>query len=172
MITFSGDKLLGGPQAGLLVGKRDVIERIRKDPLFRALRPDKLTLTALEATLKLYREPERLAERHPVIGMLSARPADLEPAALDLAAALNRIDGLSVEALRDASQVGGGSVPGQLLATWVVALRRRDTSANALAQSLRESDPPIFARIQDDRVLLDVRTLRPGDAGAILEALS
>jgi L-seryl-tRNA(Ser) seleniumtransferase len=170
VVTFSGDKLLGGPQAGLIVGKSAAVGAIRKDPLFRALRPDKLTLTALEATLKLFLEPELLARRHPVFAMLTATPRDLEPRALELAAALQKIDGLDVKVLRDVSEVGGGSVPGQHLETFAVSVRRRGTSPDDLASLLRRAEPPIFARIQEDAVRMDVRTLLPGDADAVVAA--
>ncbi len=171
VVTFSGDKLLGGPQAGILVGGRHVISKIRKHPLFRALRPDKLVLTALEATLKLYLEPERLLRELPVLRMIALTLEECEERALSLAAGLKKLPGFRVEVLSESSQFGGGSVPTHPLPTKVVAVRHDALSLEALASNLRRNRPPIFGRIQRDHLLFDVRTLQKGDAEEIAACL-
>ncbi len=171
VITFSGDKLLGGPQGGIIVGKKKPVAAIRRHPLFRALRVDKLKLTALEATLKLYLDHDRLMREHPTYRMLAMSKDELEKRAIALAATLKKIDGLDVTILDDASQVGGGSVPGQDLPTKVVALRHSKLSLDDIDARLRAHTPCIFARVQRDRVLFDVRTLLDGDPEAIAAAL-
>ena len=171
VVTFSGDKLLGGPQAGLIVGRRTWIERLKRDPLARALRVDKLTIAALEATLAAYVDPSRVRQELPVLAQLDAsadalstqaqRLAQAIRAALDEAAtgASGLVRGLAVEVVPEASEVGGGALPGAVLPTSAVALSWAGRSAAALEQRLRQGRPPIVARIRDDRVLLDARTL-------------
>jgi len=172
VITFSGDKLLGGPQAGLLVGSQKWIGAIRKNPLFRALRIDKLTLTALEATLKLYLDRDRLMKELPTMAMLGMTPDEGERRALELAAKLKKVPDLKVEILDDSSEVGGGSVPAHLLPTKVVAVRHAKRSLDSLSAALRAGTPCIFARVQRDRLLFDVRTLLEGDADDIAAAVA
>ena len=172
VVCFSGDKLLGGPQAGIIVGKDTWVRRIRRNPLFRALRPDKLTLTALEATLKLFRDPDRLFAQNPTLHMITMDADEIERRALDLAGRLQKIAALSVEILDDRSEVGGGSAPAQTLPTKVVAVRHESLSLEALAERLRLGTPSILARIQRERLLFDVRTLLEGDADDIADALS
>jgi len=171
VITFSGDKLLGGPQAGLLVGKKDVIAKIRKHPLFRALRVDKLKLTALEATLKLYLDQERLFKELPTLRMISMSVDECEKRALTLAAKLKGIPGLSLEVADDSSEFGGGSVPTQQIPTKVVALRHATMSLETLSARLRAGTPCVFCRVQRDRALLDVRTLQDGEDDEIASSL-
>ena len=172
VITFSGDKLLGGPQAGLIVGRRELVERVRRHPLYRALRPDKLTLAALEATLGLYRDPQRARQAVPVLRMLTAGPDELLARAQALLARLGSTLGpaCALELTRAVSKVGGGSYAAEELPTHALALRT-GRSAEALAQALRDGDPPVFVRIQDERVLLDPRTLLPGDEEPLARAL-
>ena len=172
VVTFSGDKLLGGPQAGLLVGKKEAIARIRRHPLFRALRVDKMQLTALEATLKLYLNPERLLRTLPTLRMIAATIDDMEPAALELAAQLQLLPGLDARIEEESSEIGGGSVPAQQLPTRVVAVRHENLSPDVLSGRLRANRPCIFTRVQRDRVLLDVRTLQEGDVADLVEAFS
>jgi L-seryl-tRNA(Ser) seleniumtransferase len=171
VIAFSGDKLLGGPQAGLILGHKKMIAQIRRHPLFRAFRPGKFTLLALEATLRLYLNPETLFRSVPTLAQLTASRKDLEPRARSLAERLRSIPGLEVEILDDASEAGGGSMPAHPLPTRVVAIRSKTLSLEALARKLRDHQPPIFSRVQKERVLLDVRTLMPGDEEAIAAAL-
>ena len=171
VITFSGDKLLGGPQAGLIVGRKDTVGRIRKHPLFRALRVDKLTLTALEATLKLYQDRERLFRELPTLRMISMSLDECEKRALTLAARLKGIPGLSLEILGDSSEFGGGSVPTQQIPTKVVALKHGTMSLETLSSRLRAGTPPVFCRVQRERALLDVRTLLEGEDDEIAASL-
>jgi L-seryl-tRNA(Ser) seleniumtransferase len=164
VVTFSGDKLLGGPQAGILVGKRTSIEPLRTHPLLRALRPDKLTLAALEATLQLYRDGN--AGEVPAIAMLTATEPQLQARAekLRAACAMERPD-LQFGTMRVRSAVGGGSLPLCEPWSWAVSI---DGHAEAMEASLRRKD--IVARIADDRLLLDVRTLMDGDLEKIAHA--
>ena len=152
LVAFSGDKLLGGPQAGIIVGRADLVGLLRQHALMRAIRPDKLTLAALGATLVHYVRGE--AERDvPVWRMLGAPPIALEQRARSLAAALH------AEAVETQSAVGGGSLPGQTQPSWAVALA--SSSPNALSAALRHASPPVIPRIENDRVLLDLRTILP-----------
>lgn len=195
VVTFSGDKLLGGPQAGIIVGTRATIERLARHPLNRAVRIDKMTLAALEATLRLYRNPDLARSEIPTLRMLTLAPEDLRRRAADLAQRLRQAVGqippdpaaradaesepgwapeapvLSVEVRPGTSQVGGGALPAQDLPTQLVVLSPRNTSAVALENWLRNWHVPVIARVQDDQVLLDVRTLLPGDDAVIAEAL-
>jgi len=165
----SGDKLLGGPQAGLIVGRRDAVAAARRHPLARALRIDKLSLAALEATLRLYRDPERAAAEIPVLAMLAAGEDTLGGRAARLAAAI----GERASVTRAAGKTGGGALPLLELEGPVVAL---DADPEPLTRALRQADPPVIARIHDGRVLLDPRTLTDDDveplAGAVRSALS
>jgi L-seryl-tRNA(Ser) seleniumtransferase len=171
VVTFSGDKLLGGPQAGIIVGRQDPLSRIRRNPLFRALRVDKLKLTALEATLKLYRDREGLLRSLPTLRMISMTREDCDRAARALASKLEGIPGLSVEVLDDLSQFGGGSVPAHSLPTRVVAVRHGSISLEDLAARLRRGSPAVFGRVQRERLLLDVRTLQEGEDAELADAL-
>ena len=156
LVTFSGDKLLGGPQAGLIVGTKAAVERARSHPLYRALRPDKLALAALEATLLAYRDPARAAREVPSLRMISAPLAELEARAAALRAALVA-GGLQAKVVASSSRVGGGSYAVEELPTRCVALGGLDVEA--LAAKLRAGDPALFARIHEGRLLLDPRTL-------------
>ncbi|MCK6578244.1 MAG: L-seryl-tRNA(Sec) selenium transferase [Anaerolineae bacterium] len=173
LVAFSGDKLLGGPQAGIIVGRRTLIERLKKHPLARAIRADKLCLAALVATLDHYRRDEAPAQI-PIWRMIARPLTDLQTAAASWAAALRehaavrQID-LSIEVIEGESAVGGGSLPGVTLPTALLALRLRDPSPAAAA--LRAGDPPVIARIKDDRLLFDPRTVLPSQDAALLAAL-
>jgi L-seryl-tRNA(Ser) seleniumtransferase len=167
VVAFSGDKLLGGPQAGILLGTRAAIEPCRKDPLARAVRSDKFTLAALEATLALYRDPERARSEIPVLRMLTEDIAQLERRA----EALRRDVGLGAEVIEGASEVGGGSFPGVELRTWLVRVSSRQLTPDALAARLRQHDPPIVARIAADRVVLDPRTISLDELATVAAAV-
>lgn len=156
VITFSGDKLLGGPQAGIIIGKKRYIDVIKKHPLARALRIDKLTLAALEATLRLYLEAR--TDEIPVVAMLSAEPESLRVKADKLLAAAGEVPGARLEVVPTQGQVGGGSVPTHLLPSWALAVEA-DMGADLFEERLRALEPPIVGRIYKGRVLLDVRTL-------------
>ncbi len=157
VVTFSGDKLLGGPQAGILIGRREPLERIRKNPLFRALRVDKLTISALEATITLYLRGQTQAI--PALRMIQLRKEDLLPRAERLAAAIAGPPGFSARVQDGESVVGGGSTPGQALPTAIVAVTHARHSATTLEARLRRHSPPIIARVERDTLLLDLRTV-------------
>jgi L-seryl-tRNA(Ser) seleniumtransferase len=159
LVCFSGDKLLGGPQAGLMVGRREAVEAARRHPLARAMRLDKLSLAALEATLALYRDPARARVEVPVLAMLDASEDEL-------LARARRIGG---DVVRATAKVGGGALPLLELEGPVVALD--GDRPDALAATLREADPPIVARIADGRVLLDPRTMTDAEADHVAEVL-
>jgi L-seryl-tRNA(Ser) seleniumtransferase len=165
LVTFSGDKLLGGPQAGVLVGKAELVRACARHPLHRALRADKLTLAALEATLRLYRDPAAASERIPTLRMLKADEKQLRRRANRLAAALKKQAGdlADIAVVRSTGRVGGGALPFVELPGPVVALRPRRQSADALARALRTLATPIVARIEDDAVVADPRTILDAD---------
>ncbi len=155
---FSGDKLLGGPQAGIIVGRAALIARIRAHPLMRALRVDKMTYAALEATLTEY-AAGRAAMTVPVRRMLTMTADEVRARAQSLTATINARTGWRAEIVAGASAVGGGSAPGVELPTWLVAIAHDDLSASAIEQRLRRLTPPVIARIDADRVILDLRTV-------------
>ncbi|MBW1646546.1 MAG: L-seryl-tRNA(Sec) selenium transferase [Deltaproteobacteria bacterium] len=174
LVTFSGDKLLGGPQAGIILGRADTIAKIRQNPINRALRIDKLTLAALEATLRLYRDPEQAVAQIPTLRMLTASTAQLDARAHALAARIEAaaVPGLKVTVLDAASKAGGGALPLLNLATRCVGLRSEAMSVDALERHLRAFDPPIIGRIENDTLLLDVRTLADDELPLIASALA
>ena len=162
VVCFSGDKLLGGPQAGILVGRGEAIRRLKTDPLARALRLDKLSLAALEATLLDWRDGVSVPAR----AMLEAKPQDLRQRAEELAALLSPF--CPCEAVETAGEAGGGTLPGEELPSWAVAL----DLAEELEAFLRRWTTPILGRIHKGKLLLDVRTLLPGEADIIRDALA
>jgi L-seryl-tRNA(Ser) seleniumtransferase len=168
---FSGDKLLGGPQAGIIAGRTAVVKKIREHPLMRALRVDKLTYAALEATL-IEHAAGRAAANVPVQHMLEMPAEAILDRARRLAAALGRMKEWRVEIVEGMSAVGGGSAPGIGLRTWSVAASKHGLSSKELAQRLRELTTPVVARIQDDRVHFDLRTVRPDQDDTLLHLLA
>ncbi len=165
LVCFSGDKLLGGPQAGVLVGRRDAIEAARTHPLARAVRIDKLSLAALEATLALYRDPELARNELPVLAMLTAPQAELERRARTLGEATGG------EIVASTARVGGGALPLLELPGPAVALDGGEAGVEALAAALRAGDPAVIGRIQHDRLILDPRTLTDEEAEAAAAAV-
>lgn len=157
VVTFSGDKMLGGPQAGILAGKREPLERIRKNPLFRALRVDKLTIAILEATVALYLRDE--LETIPALRMIHLTREELAPRAARLAEKIATGQGVSADIEDGESVIGGGSTPGQSLPTKLVVVTHARHSAQDLEALLRRNSPPVIARIEHDRLLLDPRTV-------------
>ncbi len=161
LVSFSGDKLLGGPQAGILAGREDLVRRLRRNPMYRALRLDKLILASLETTLR-----SLLFERYdeiPILRMIRLGASDLKRRAERLASAAGG------EVIPGQSVIGGGSTPAQSLGTWLVAIRSHDVEA--LERALRTGSPPVIARIERDRLLLDLRTVFPEEETELLEAL-
>ncbi|MCE5335532.1 MAG: L-seryl-tRNA(Sec) selenium transferase [Desulfobacteraceae bacterium] len=175
VITFSGDKLLGGPQAGIIVGRRDLIERCRKNPITRALRVDKMSLAALEATLRLYRDERQAIEHIPTLKMIASPAHELKARAEDLARLLRETDtgnSLQIEVGEGFSQVGGGSLPAQDLPTHVVAVHCAAIGPNRIEQALRNGSPPIIGRIESQRFLLDLRTVKDSELDAIRQGFA
>ena len=168
VVTYSGDKLLGGPQAGMLSGRGEVIARIRQNPLFRALRVDKLTYAVLEATLLAYLRQDR--QSIPALRMLHLGAEEIAERAAAVRAQLHS-GVLQVELIVGESVIGGGSAPGAVLPTKLLAIRGEGLSADELAERLRRNDPAIIARVEDGRVLLDLRTVFPEQDEKIAEAL-
>jgi L-seryl-tRNA(Ser) seleniumtransferase len=172
VVTFSGDKLLGGPQAGVILGRREIIERIKQNPLTRALRIDKLTLAALEATLHLYRDPKRLTAEVPTLRMLLTPLEELAQQAAALKEKLAAMDDqrLTLDIVDGISRAGGGSLPLLELPTRCVRVQVAGRSANSLERALRSMDPAIIVRIEDDALLLDPRTVAVDEYDLIGEA--
>ncbi len=170
---FSGDKLIGGPQSGIIVGKASAVEKIRKNPLKRALRVGKLTLAGMEATLKLFLNLDKLKEDHPVYRMFSLKIEDLEKRGKKmikrLQAELAAKAKVSLE--EGGSQVGSGSVPVETIPTKLIQVKPAAVSAESLVKRLRYNNPPVFARVHKDAVLLDLRTIQEDEDELIVDSL-
>ncbi len=166
LVSFSGDKLLGGPQAGILAGKHEIVQRLRRNPMFRALRVDKLIYGALETALRL-----TLLERWdelPVLRMIRLSADEIAERARRLAGGINASGKLHAEVMRGESVLGGGSTPGQALPTCLLAVT---PGAAELERKLRGYSPPVIARVGDERLLIDLRTVDPGDDDTVRSAL-
>ncbi len=173
VVTFSGDKLLGGPQAGIILGTREMVERFKHNQLARVLRVDKFTLAALEATLRLYWDEERAVREIPVLKALTREEAELEEQAQGLKRLVeNSVSRGEVECRKGESTVGGGALPLAGLATWVVTYLPENVSPLALARRLRLGEPPVVPRVHKDRLLFDVRTLAEGEEKLVAGALA
>ena len=175
VVTFSGDKLLGGPQAGIIAGRKNVIEKLRKHPLYRALRVDKLAYAGLEATLEAYRRGSAVDEI-PVLKMLSLDKKAIARRAGEFIKALGKRigkdTGLRHEAVDGISAIGGGAAPAVNPETTLIALSHAKTPTQRLEQKLRNSAVPVIARIVDDRVMLDLRTVPTDESGQLLDAVA
>ncbi len=168
LVSFSGDKLLGGPQAGLIVGKQEFIERLQKNPLTRAVRIDKLTLAALEATLMEYADEEKAKVRIPTVKMLLEDPGKIRARAKKIALILRRdAEGASIEIVKDSSQAGGGSLPEVDFPTYVVEIRPEKIPVNVLEERLRMGEPPVICRIRGDSLVIDARTISDSEAAIV-----
>ena len=170
LVTFSGDKLLGGPQAGFIVGRAELIDTIRCNPLARALRIDKLSLAALAATLQLYLAPNDPAEKVPILRMLGETESSLATRARRLLRRLREIPGVDADIVDDVTYSGGGALPMVELPTRTIRVTADGVSAETLARRLRRQRPPVIARLADDRLVLDPRTMLPGDSNDLLNA--
>ncbi|TLM66141.1 MAG: L-seryl-tRNA(Sec) selenium transferase [Deltaproteobacteria bacterium] len=172
-VTFSGDKLLGGPQAGVIAGRQEIIARLKHHPLARALRLDKMTLAALEATLRLYLDPQRALREIPALGMLAIPAEELLRRCRELLPPMQAVAGdrADLEIIPATATVGGGAMPLAELPGFALAVTPHRLSLQQLAARLRRSDPPVVGRTQDNRLLLDPRTLLPGEEPLLTKAL-
>ncbi|MGD8972127.1 MAG: L-seryl-tRNA(Sec) selenium transferase [Desulfobacterales bacterium] len=172
VVTFSGDKLLGGPQAGLIVGKKKILDKIKQNPLTRALRIDKMTLAALESTLRLYRDEEKAVRMIPTLRMLTLKKTEIEKKASDLCERLQKINSskLQIDIIEDFSKAGGGALPLLKLPTNCLKIRINGMSANRLELNMRQNSPPIIGRIEHDSFIIDPRTLLEADIPIIQSA--
>ena len=172
LTLFSGDKLLGGPQAGVIIGKADLIERLRRSPMMRTFRPDKMTLAAMEATLRLHRDSATLIEHVPVYRLLATPLVQLqrraERLARDLGTALEDVD---IEIEEEESYAGGGSLPTMPFPTWVVRVRFEQCDCQRVVAGLRRRDLPIICRLNDDAMVFDCRTLARDDVAQAVAAV-
>jgi L-seryl-tRNA(Ser) seleniumtransferase len=168
---MSGDKLLGGPQAGIILGAASVVAKLRKNPFARAMRVDKLTLSALEATLRLYLEPERALKEIPVLAMLTAAVTEIESRAQSVARAL-REGGIDAQVKATRASVGGGAFPTAEIPSSAVVLDGNERTE----EKLRRADPPVIGRISEGKLLLDLRSILPREdltlTRAVIKALS
>jgi L-seryl-tRNA(Ser) seleniumtransferase len=172
LACFSGDKLIGGPQAGIIVGRKELIAKIRKHPLNRMMRVCKLTDLALEQTLRLFLDEKTLVDNNPTLGMLAASTAELEEKANRLKSRIDADDlPLTTGVRQDESAAGGGAMPVTPIATFVLAISSPAHSPDRLSQLLRKNEPPIITRISEGNILIDMRTLLDGDDDKIHEAL-
>ncbi|HEX9844448.1 MAG TPA: L-seryl-tRNA(Sec) selenium transferase [bacterium] len=174
VLTLSGDKLLGSVQAGIVVGRAEPLGRMRRHPLYRSLRVDRVRAALLEQSLLAYLEIDRLRSHNTVIDLLERTVADMEPLAAELLVALKPAEGrgLAWELVRDQSLAGGGAVPEVRIETLCLALHRPGTDGEALAAALRTHEPPVVARLAEGRVLLDFRTLFPQDLPEVAAAVT
>jgi L-seryl-tRNA(Ser) seleniumtransferase len=173
VVTFSGDKLLGGPQAGIILGRRETLEQIKKNPLNRALRIDKMTLAALEATMRLYLHEGEALTSIRGLRVLTEPVEEVEQRAKKLLRLLKKakIEGLTLSLKKGSSMAGGGSLPTQEIPSVLLSLRSSKLSANAVEEKLRQFDIPIIARIAEKEVLFDLRTIAPEEFDIIRRAL-
>ncbi|MGB9712918.1 MAG: L-seryl-tRNA(Sec) selenium transferase [Dissulfurimicrobium sp.] len=176
VVSFSGDKLLGGPQAGIIVGRKEIIEKIKANPLNRAVRIDKLTLCALEGVLRLYRDPEKAVKTIPTLDFLTQDLRAIQTRAKRLLASLKalKIDGLGLGLKETISMAGGGSLPLERLRSVAVTVKTSMGLASIadMERLLRKNDPPVIVRTEDDAILMDARTILPDDIPIITTAVS
>jgi L-seryl-tRNA(Ser) seleniumtransferase len=172
LVLFSGDKLLGGPQAGVIAGRKELVQKVEKDPLMRAFRLDKMTLAALEATLRLYLNEARALQEVPVLRQLGVPLPQLHQRAEGLAGRLREVAGVAAaQACEDVAYVGGGSLPDQTMKTWVVEVRAAEVGDADLAWRLRNGTPAVVGRLRDSKLVLDVRTVFPEQETPLVEAV-
>lgn len=171
LVLFSGDKLLGGPQAGIAAGREELVRRLERDPLMRALRPDKMTLAALDETLRLSATPERATVSIPTLTMLAVPFAVLRQRAEALAEALSRLPGVTAVARRSRGYAGGGTLPDQPVRTAVVAVRHESIREGELARRLRTGTPAVLVRVRRGEVVIDVRTVFVEQDAAVVGAI-
>ncbi|MCG8540040.1 MAG: L-seryl-tRNA(Sec) selenium transferase [Clostridia bacterium] len=172
IVTFSGDKLLGGPQAGIIVGKKKYIDKMKKNQLTRALRVDKMTLAALEGTLRLYLDEAAALENIPTLNMLTMNREKIHEKARALLGRISEnLNAMDATLIEGYSQVGGGAMPLEKLPTYLISLSSNRMSAQDIEDALRLNNPPIICRINEDRVLLDVRTIKEEEFDIVADAI-
>lgn len=173
IVTFSGDKLLGGPQAGIIAGRLDAVERIRKHPMARALRCDKMTLSALEATLRLYLDPIQAKQEIPLLRMLSTTAEETRARCIQLETQLRTVIGDQAEchSVEETATVGGGALPLSELHGFAVAIKPTTISVDEFARQLRHGTPPVIGRIQEETLRLNPRTIRPDEETLLIAAV-
>ena len=172
VVMFSGDKLLGGPQAGIIVGRAELLKKIERHPMMRALRVDKVTLAGLAATLRLYRDPQTAEDSIPLLSLLTTSPDNLKNRADRLAPQLAAAAAIATaEVVSDETYLGGGSVPSQRLPTWCIAMTPAKATVDELARRLRTGTPAVFPRVQRDRLILDLRSVLPDQDIQLTEAV-
>ena len=173
LVTFSGDKLLGGPQAGVILGRAELVARLRRNPLLRALRVGKLTIAALEATLKLWRDLETARTELPALAMIGADPAGLRERAERFAGILHeRCPEAEIEVAADVAEVGGGSYPGLRLETWVLRIAVPGRSEGELEAACRTAQPAVIGRVRDGALYLDPRTVLPDEEAEFIDSVT
>jgi L-seryl-tRNA(Ser) seleniumtransferase len=173
IVLFSADKLIGAAQGGIIVGREQFVKKCSSHPLYRAFRADKSSLMVLERTLMLFRDREKLNREHPLYMMLSLSAAYLKKHAKQLCAAIGKsCTAATTEIVESEGFLGSGSLPMEKLGGYAVAVSIEGMSADSLAMKLRTGDVPIFARVNDDRVILDVRTLLPGEIDKVAAAIA
>ncbi|MFQ5414080.1 MAG: L-seryl-tRNA(Sec) selenium transferase [Phycisphaerae bacterium] len=173
LACFSGDKLLGGPQCGVIVGRAELIHRLEANPLMRTYRVDKLTLSALDATLRHYQDPDDAVAAIPTLAMLAAKPDELAPRAHALCEQMEAaMPGEHFYVGSDVGFAGGGSLPGRTLETVVVQWRPARSTVHAIAAALRDADVPVIVRIRDDAICFDLRTIRPTDQDDLIASVT
>lgn len=173
LVTFSGDKLLGGPQGGIIAGKKTVLERVQKNPLARALRVDKLTIAAFEATLAAFLDPERALREIPTLSMLFAPAEEIRKRARKIAAAIRRrTNGAAAEVVKDVSKAGGGSLPDAEFGTYTVVIRPARMKVNELERRLRSGRTPVIGRIKKDVLILDARTVSDSEVALLADMVA
>ena len=176
IVLFSGDKLIGGPQCGIVIGKQKYVDKILKNPLMRAMRVDKMTLAALAATLRLYRDEEKAKQEVPILRMLSMPTENLKLRATKLAQQISHLPIVGTcDVVEDQSMLGGGSLPTQKISTWCVAIEPASGSINNFSNLLRQASLSVIGRVQKDRLFLDMRTVQPSQDAelvSVFETLS
>ncbi|MBX3473690.1 MAG: L-seryl-tRNA(Sec) selenium transferase [Planctomycetes bacterium] len=171
LVCFSGDKLFGGPQAGIIVGRKDLVAAVKKNALFRMMRCDKVTLSLLEHTLRLYLDPARALEEVPTLNLISRSAAECARAARAICARLKK-RGIAAETRESRSQIGGGSTPGDDLPTTVVVIKSLGGTPDAAARRLRMGTPSVFCRIEEDSLVFDPRTVLQGQIMELVSAIT
>ncbi len=172
VVTFSGDKLLGGPQAGIIIGKKQYIDRMKKHPLARVVRVDKMTLAAMESTFREYLDTEKVKERVPVLSMITVTMDGMRNKAILLAEQVRRAtDAFEIEVIKSEGQIGGGSTPNQFLPGYAVSIVGKGVSPDRIERDLRACAEPVIVRINQDRVLIDMRTVAKDEIDIVAKGL-